>query len=293
MATFIQAVRNRQDRVGRLCVGLDPVLSDVAPTDATVVEFCRIIAEATGEFAAVFKPNIAFFEDRGPRGMDEYQEVLRAIRQVQPGVPVIGDWKRGDIGASNDGYWRAEAYYGIDAMTASPYFGQETWQKFLDYPDRGLILLCRTSNPGAREFQERVVEVSDDPVLGNDRVSLYQLVARNISRDWNTNGNCGLVVGATAPKEIGQVRQIAPNIFLLIPGVGTQGGDLEAAVANAFSPTAEADFVINASSSIIFAYKKGPFACEPIHFAQAAAAAAGDLAKKIRDAREALEEKAG
>lgn len=267
----------------RLCLGLDPVANRI-PEGVSIVEFCRQVVEATSDTVAAFKPNIAFFEGRGPAGLEEYAAVIDAIKSCGS-VPIIGDMKRGDIGATNLGYIQAAFdYYGFDAITVHPYLGGESLNGFLDQADRGILVLCRTSNPGAGEFQDLIVEQKDRPVLGETRVPLYQVVARNVSQYWTESDNCGLVVGATYPKELARVREIAPDTFLLIPGVGAQGGDLETSVKNAHNPKIGADFVINVSSGILYAFAKGQFQTEPANFAEAAAAAANDFDQQIRDA---------
>lgn len=281
---FKEMVAARAARGRRLCLGLDPDLKRIPP-GVSVVDFCQRVVEATSDKVATYKPNSAFFEDRGPEGLEEYATVVGAIRAIDPSIPVIGDWKRGDIGNTNAGYIRAAfERYQLDALTVHPYLGKESLQGFLDCEGKGIIVLCRTSNPGAGEFQDLEVNLSDDPILGQTRAPLYQAVARNVAQRWNTNGNCGLVVGATFPEELAAVRRIAPDIFLLIPGVGTQGGDLEASVRHAHNPAVGADFMINVSSAILYAYAKGPFQMDPAQFDQAAAAAAGHFDQQIREA---------
>lgn len=283
MLTFMQMLAARASEGRRLCVGLDPVVTRI-PDGVSVQRFLIRIAEATADFAAAFKPNVAFFEGRGAEGLAEYRAVVTTLRSQFPQIPVIGDWKRGDIGATNVGYVEA-AFDQIDinAITVHPYLGKESLQVFLAREDRGIIVLCRTSNPGAGEFQDLIVDVSDDPILGQNKAPLYQVVARNVSRNWNGRGNCGLVVGATYPDELAKVHEIAPEVLKLIPGVGTQGGNLEASIRNAFCPTSLPDFVINVSSGVSYAYEKGPFKADSGKFDRAAAQAAADFDQKIRD----------
>jgi orotidine-5'-phosphate decarboxylase len=175
-----------------------------------------------------------------------------------PDVPVILDVKLADIGNTNEGYAReAFDYYKADAMTVHPYLGKEALQPFLDRKDKGIFVLCRTSNPGAGEFQDRFVnltpaEIDEWGLMPGTRLPLYQLVAYRVSREWNTNDNCGLVVGATYPEELRQVRGIVGDMPLLIPGIGAQGGDVEATV-NAGRDSHGHGMIINSSRSIIFA----------------------------------------
>lgn len=287
--TFMEMLAARASEGRRLCVGLDPVLARI-PEGTSVPRFLIRVAEATAPYAASFKPNIGFFEGRGAQGVMEYGASVVAIQSQFPEIPIIGDWKRGDIGATNKGYIEAAFdFFGVNAITVHPYLGRESLQGFLDREDRGIIVLCRTSNPGADEFQDLSVDVSDGPILDQDRAPLYQVVARNVSRDWNGEGNCGLVVGATYPDELARVHEIAPEVFKLLPGVGTQGGDLAAAIRNAFNPAALPDCVINVSSGVTYAYEKGPFQTDPGKFDQAAAQAAEDFDRQIRDVVASLE----
>lgn len=281
--TFMEKLAAKARDGKRLCVGIDPVPKRI-PEGVSVLQFIRRIVEATTPYAAAFKPNIGFFEGRGAQGLMEYAVTTAVIQSLDPKMPIIGDWKRGDIGATNAGYIQAAFdLFDVDAITVHPYLGQESLKGFLAREERGIIVLCRTSNPGAGEFQDLIVDVSDDPILGQNKAPIYQVVARNVSRDWNGGGNCGLVVGATYPGELAEVHGIAPELFKLIPGVGTQGGDLAAAIRNAFNPEALPDCVINVSSAVSYAYEKGPFKTDPSKFDQAAAQAAADFDQQIRD----------
>lgn len=193
-----------------LCVGLDPRAGDVAGLRAE----CFRLIDATAEFAACFKPNSAFFEMHGPEGVQALREV---IAHVPAGIPVLLDAKRGDIAATAEAY--AQAVFdrlGAHALTVSPYLGGDAIAPFLARPDRGAFVLCKTSNPGADEFQ----------ALRGDFRPLYEIVAAHAQR-WNVNGNVGLVVGATDPAAMVRVRAEAPDLWFLVPGVGAQGGDLE------------------------------------------------------------------
>ncbi|HVC31926.1 MAG TPA: orotidine-5'-phosphate decarboxylase [Chloroflexota bacterium] len=248
-----------------LCVGLDPELDKLpghlAPTVEGVVAFNRSIVEATVDLVCAYKPNLAFYEAMGPDGLRALEATLKAIPAR---IPVIGDAKRGDVGNTARNYARALFdFYGFDAVTVNPYLGADALDPFLDYADRGVFVLCRTSNPGAAELQDLLVSES------GITCPLYEYVAWR-TRSWNRNGNCGLVVGATAPDELRRIRALAPDLPLLIPGIGSQGGDLDAAVA-AHRP--EAPVIISSSRSIIYASSHADFAM-----------AARAAAERVRDA---------
>lgn len=211
-----------------LCVGLDPEHERLPaslqklPKEQAVVRFCQSIIEATAPYVCAFKPNIAFFEALGPGGMQVFQAVLSSIPAH---IPVIVDAKRGDLGNTARHYATAVFdIYGCDAVTVNPYLGYDSVAPFLAYPDKGVILLCRTSNPSARDFQDLLIQQED----GCTR-PLYVIVAQRV-QSWNVSDNCGLVVGATYPQELRTIRAICPDMPILIPGVGSQGGDLEASV---------------------------------------------------------------
>src|ERR1700730_9347881 len=258
-----------------LCVGLDPephlfppqFLGEAAET--SVVRFCHAIIEATAPYVCAFKPNIAFFEALGPDGMHVYREVVAAI---PADIPVILDAKRGDIGNSARNY--AAAVFDVlkcDAVTVNPYLGQDSVSPFLAYHDKGIFLLSRTSNPGARDFQDLLVRDEDGEMR-----PLYEIVARRVPT-WNAAGNCGLVVGATYPEELRTVRTLCPEMPILVPGVGAQGGDLEAAVSAGIDAQRERA-IIAVSRSIIYAG-------DDAGYAQAAAAEAQTLRDLINAAR--------
>jgi uridine monophosphate synthetase len=202
-----------------LCVGLDPhpdLLT--SPTAAAAQDFCLTIIQETSDLALAFKPNSAFFEAFGPEGIRALLEVIGACRNQS--VPVILDAKRGDIGDTSKAYARAAfETLGVDALTVNPYLGGDSVAPFLEKEDRGAFILCRTSNPGAADLQLRRV----------DGLPQYEKVVA-LAQEWNTRGNVGLVVGATDPVAIARVRALAPNLWLLVPGVGAQGGDLRAAL---------------------------------------------------------------
>lgn len=253
MSPFVHRLRAAARRhKSLLCIGLDPVVSrlpSVLPTGpASVYAFCAAIVEATADLVCAYKPNIAFFE---ALGTDGYTTLRRVLGAVPEGVPVILDAKRGDIGSTAAAYAHAAFdVLGADAVTLSPYLGSDSLAPFLAYADRGCFVLCRTSNPGSADLQE--LHLADDRPL-------YLEVARRARDDWNGNGNVGLVVGATHPAELCAVRSLCPDLPLLVPGVGAQGGDLDAAVAAAVDVDGEGA-VINVSRSILYASDGSDFA---------------------------------
>ncbi len=225
------------ERTGSLvCVGLDPRMERL---EEPAVDFCRRIVDQTVEAAAVFKPNSAFFEALGVDGLADLRTVINHIGGERP---VILDAKRGDIGATAQAYARAAfQVMGADALTISPYLGGDSVEPFLTDPTHGAFVLCHTSNPGAADLQHLEV----------DGVPLYMRVAR-AATGWNGNGNLGLVVGATYPDALAAVRDAAPHMPFLVPGIGAQGGDLDAAV-DAGLDAAGGGMVINSSRGIIHA----------------------------------------
>ena len=253
-----------------VCVGLD---SDVKKLPSAVPKpmfapdepyfgawgdqayFNKAIIDATKDLVCAYKPNLAFY--RGSLGKQELQTTINYIDHVSPDVPVILDAKQGDIGNTNDGYVDEDfSYFGAHAVTVNPYLGMVANKPFLDRADKGIILLCRTSNEDADEFQDLPVPSPD----GNGTVPLYQLVAHNVSRKWNDNGNCAVVVGATYPEELSEVRQIVGDGFpILIPGIGAQGGELEATVHAGCDSNGQG-MIINSSRGIIFASSGKDFA---------------------------------
>jgi orotidine-5'-phosphate decarboxylase len=244
--SFAADLRQRWTRAGTLlCVGLDPEPERFpellrGQPDA-VFEFCRAIVDATADLVCAFKPQIAHFAALGAE--DALRRLVAHVHAAHPGVPVILDSKRGDIG-STAAHYAAEAFdrYGADAATVNPYLGHDSVQPFLDRPERGVVVLCRTSNPGSGEFQ----------ALRCDGLPLYQHVALRVAREWNVHGNCMLVVGATWPDELRQVRALVGDLPFLVPGVGAQGGDVEAVVANGASSDGSG-LVISSSRAILYA----------------------------------------
>jgi orotidine-5'-phosphate decarboxylase len=271
--TFIEALRKRWSEANSLvCVGLDPepgrFPAHLRRHPDAVYEFCAAIVDATADLACAFKPQIAHFAALGAE--DALQRLVAHIHYVHPGVPVILDSKRGDIGSTAQNY-AIEAFdrFGADAVTVNPYLGRDSLQPFLDHADKGVIVLCRTSNPGAGDLQDLLV----------DGRPLYQHVARKVADEWNGNGNCALVVGATWPTQLGEIRAIAGDLPFLVPGVGAQGGDVEALVRN--GRTASGDGLMISSSRAILYAGGGE------DFAQAARGAALSLRDQVNGLRRA------
>ena len=269
---FMQALRHRWSNADSLvCVGLDPEPAKFparfgSDPDA-VFAFCRAIVDATAGHACAFKPQIAHFAALGAE--EALTRLIAHIHAAHPGIPVILDAKRGDIG-STARHYAAEAFdrYAADAVTANPYLGRDSVQPFLDRADRGVVILCRTSNPGAADLQDLPVQAA-----GGTQRPLYQHVAETIARDWNGHGNCALVVGATWPEQLREVRAIVGDMPFLVPGVGAQGGDVEAVVRNA--RTADGTGLMVSSSRAIL------YASQGDDFADAAAAAAQALKEQV------------
>ena len=226
MKGFFSRLENRVRQVDSLlCVGLDPHPQELAaPTPEEARDFCLRMIESTQDLAAAYKPNAAFFEAFGPPGFETLKQVIAA---VPDGIPVILDAKRGDIASTAQAYARAVFQaFGADAVTINPYLGYDALEPFLNAPERAVFLLCKTSNPGAADLQ--------DLNLANGW-RLYEHVAR-LANEWNRSDNLGLVVGATQPDALQQVRRIAPDLWILAPGVGAQGGDLRQALRAGLRP---------------------------------------------------------
>lgn len=228
-----------------LCVGLDPDMAKLpahfqqAPDG--IVQFCTEIIDATADLACAFKPQIAYFAALGAER--QLEQICAYLRANYPQIPIILDAKRGDIGATARQYAR-EAFdrYGADAVTVNPYMGSDSVEPYMEWSERGVIILCRTSNAGGSDLQ--FLQVDGQP--------LYQHVARLVANKWNANGQCALVVGATFPEELAQVRAIVGDMPLLVPGIGAQGGDIAATVA-AGKTAAGAGMMINSSRAILYA----------------------------------------
>lgn len=228
-----------------VCVGLDPDLKRIPEhlrgEAFPVFAFNRGIIDATCDLVCAYKPQIAYYAGQGME--DQLMMTIRHMREHCPEVPVILDAKRGDIGSTAEMYAR-EAFdrYEADAVTVNPYMGGDTLEPFLSRAEKGTVVLCRTSNPGAGDLQDLEVEGR----------KLYQIVAEKAARDWNGNRNIALVVGATYPEELAEVREIIGDVPLLVPGIGAQGGDIKAAVTNGRT-TDGTGMMINSSRGIIYA----------------------------------------
>jgi len=228
-----------------LCIGLDPD-PEKLPAGVTVAQFNRAIINATSDLVCAYKPNLAFYEANGLEGLRALEDTIAA---VPPGIPIIGDAKRGDIGNTARHYARALFdSFGFDAATLSPYLGFDSIEPFIAYANKETFLLCRTSNPSAKDFQDLMIQGQP----------LYEHVAFK-ALEWNVHGNIGLVVGATYPQELARIRQLCPAMCLLIPGVGTQGGDVEAVVRYGID-TSGMNAVINVSRAVLYASTASDFA---------------------------------
>jgi orotidine-5'-phosphate decarboxylase len=237
-----EAARRHESLV---CVGLDPepgrIPAHLRALPQALFEFNRRIIDATAEFACCFKPQFAHYAALGAE--DQLLATIRYIHEHHAGLPVILDSKRGDIASTAEKYAQESfGRYGADAVTVNPYLGLDTVEPYLKWEDRGVIVLCRTSNPGARDFQDLV----------SDGKPLYRHVAERVAREWGAGGQCMLVIGATYPQELAEIRAITGELPFLVPGVGAQGGDVAAAVRA--GRTADGfGMVINSSRGIIYA----------------------------------------
>lgn len=235
-----------------LCVGLDPEPAKFPLAwrgdAARIFDFCAAIVEATHDLVIAYKPQIAYFAAQ--RAEDQLERLIAHIHARAPGVPVILDAKRGDIGATAEQYAR-EAFerYGADALTVNPYMGFDSVEPYLAWKDRGIIILCRTSNPGGSDLQ----------FLETGGRRLYQHVAELVATKWNASGQCALVVGATFPAELAEVRRLVGDMPLLVPGIGAQGGDI-AATVSAGRTASGTGLMINSSRAILYAGKDEDYA---------------------------------
>lgn len=262
--TFNEKLRSAVTRNDSLlCVGLDTDAGKLPP-GIDAASFNWAIIDATKDIVCAYKPNLAFYEVAGIDGLRALEETLA---HIPADIPVIGDAKRGDIG-NTAGYYARALFdtLGFDAATVNPYLGLDSVEPFTRYADRGVFLLCRTSNPSARDFQDLVT----------DGRPLYERVALK-ALEWNTNGNIGLVVGATYPDELGRIRGMCPSMPLLVPGIGTQGGDLAAVVEQGVDE-AGAGILVNVSRAVLYA-------SGGTDFAEAARAAALDVRSSINRQR--------
>ena len=241
-----------QKNDSQLCVGLDPdpakFPAHLKGRDDAIFEFCKSIVDATADLVCSFKPQIAYFAAR--RAEDQLEALIAHIHERHPGIPVILDAKRGDIGSTAEQY-AVEAFerFRADAVTVNPYMGRDSVEPYLAFPDKGVILLCRTSNAGGSDLQ--FLDIGGE--------KLYERVARLAAEQWNTTGQIGLVVGATFPAEIARVRAIVGEMPLLVPGIGAQGGDIEATV-KAGRTAAGTGLMINSSRAILYAGKGEDYA---------------------------------
>jgi orotidine-5'-phosphate decarboxylase len=256
-----------------VCVGLDPEIerfpAEIASQPSPIFQFNKAIIDATADVVCAYKPQFAHYA--AYEAEDQLERTIDYIHRQYPGLPVILDSKRGDVGNTAERY-AIEAFerYGADAVTVNPYLGADSLEPFLRRADKGVIVLCRTSNPGSRDVQ--------DLEVGGRK--LYQVIAQLVARQWNTRGNCMLVVGATYPRELADVRQIVGDMPLLVPGVGAQGGDVAQAVLN--GQTADGTgLVISSSRNILYAGGGDGFAAA----ARAAALALRDQINRSRQTR--------
>lgn len=249
-----------------LCVGLDSDISKIPEHirngEHPQSTFNKAIIDATYDLVCAYKPNTAFYEARGKAGIEALKMTCGYIKEKYPEIPIILDAKRADIGSTNEGYVKfAYDYLEVDAITLHPYLGKEAIKPFLDRTEKTVFILCRTSNPGAGEFQDLLVRRSQSAEAeALEDLPLYQIVAEHIVKNWNYNGNCGLVVGATYPAELEIVRRIAGDgIPFLIPGIGVQGGDVEKTVKAGVDKDG-LNAIINSSRGIIFSSNGQDFA---------------------------------
>lgn len=262
MRSFMDRLRDRWHGADTLvCVGLDPEPAKFPARFAhdpdAIFHFCRDIVDATAPYVCAFKPQIAHFA--AAHAEEALRMLILHIGFRYPDIPVILDSKRGDIGSTAQHY-AAEAFdrYGADAVTVNPYLGRDSVQPFLDRADKGVVVLCRTSNPGAGDLQ--------DMVIGGR--PLYQHVAEKIAREWNDNDNCALVVGATWPDQLREVRAIVGDVPFLVPGIGAQGGDVQAVVSNARTRDGTG-LVVSSSRAILYASAGDDYAEAAAHAARA------------------------
>jgi orotidine-5'-phosphate decarboxylase len=269
MNPILRKYENRADAIqSLLCVGLDPVFHQIPEkfqnNSAPFFKFNKFIIEKTAEYTAAYKPNIAFYEARGSQGLRELEQTIEYLRKHHPSIVTICDAKRADLANTNQAYVTAIFdHLAFDSVTLHAYLGREALAPFLDRRDKACIILCRTSNPGAAEIQD--LEVAGAP--------LWQTIADRVANHWDTDGNCMLVVGATYPEEMRQIRAIAPRTTFLVPGIGAQGGDLDAVLAAGLDSNGRG-LMISSSREIIYA-------ADP-------AAAARNLRNAINQAKEAI-----
>lgn len=244
---FLEKLKNKWGEGKFVCVGLDPKSEDI-------FQFNKSIIDQTHDLVCAYKPNSAFYEAAGLEGRKALEETIQYLKEKFADIALIFDAKRGDIGNTNEGYVKdIFDNLGFDAVTVSPFLGKESLKPFLDRADKGIIVLVKTSNPGAGEFQD--LEIENKPLTSSTeegKLRLYQIVAEHV-RDWNTNGNLAVVVGATYPEELKTVREIVGDMPILVPGVGSQGGnDLQTVLKNGLNSNKQG-LIISSSRNIIFA----------------------------------------
>jgi orotidine-5'-phosphate decarboxylase len=273
MRGFSQRLAEVWDRNNSLvCIGLDPEIERLPPSIAAepspIFQFNKAIIDATADLVCAYKPQFAHYA--AYEAEDQLERTIDYIQSTYPHVPVILDSKRGDVGNTAERY-AIEAFerYHADAVTVNPYLGGDSLEPFLKHEDKGVIILCRTSNPGARDIQ-------DLPIGGGPR-KLYHAVAELAAQKWNSRGNCMLVVGATYPRELAEIREIVGELPFLVPGVGAQGGDVAQAVQNGRTKNGTG-LVISSSRAILYASPSADFA-------NAARAATSTLRDQINAAR--------
>jgi len=262
METFFSFLSKRVDDCSSLiCVGLDPHPADLGkPTAEAAKEFCLSIIKKTAPYAAAFKPNAAFFEMHGAEGWEALQEVIQGVQaeseRLGSLIPVILDAKRGDIASTAEAYASsAFGRLGAHAITLNPYLGKDSIEPFLSWKEKGVFLLCKTSNPGAADLQDLIIMNGESQAM-----PLYLHVA-GLAQGWNTRDNIGLVVGATHPEALKRVREAAPDLWILVPGVGAQGGDLETSLRAGLRKDGKG-MLINVARSIARADDPGRAAAE-------------------------------
>lgn len=235
-----------------LCIGLDPDTSKLpVSVYGGLFEFNKAIIDATADLVCAYKPNSAFYESAGASGVKQLKKTCDYINKNHPAIPIVLDFKRGDIGNTNAFYAEfAFDYLGVDAVTIHPYMGKEANEVYFTYKDKGIMILCRTSNPGAGEFQD--LEVGDK--------KLYEIVAQNVMDAWNDNNNCSLVIGSPYPEELARIRKnIGNDVLFLVPGAGTQGGSIEDTVRAGVNKQGTG-MIINSSREVLYVSNGNDFA---------------------------------
>jgi len=257
MRNFKALQEARWEQGAFVCVGLDtdyqriPQFLKTGDVEKTITTFNTAIIDTTCNVAGTYKFQSSFYEAAGAPGIAALQQTVQYLHEKAPGIPLIIDAKRADIGNSNEGYVQTMFdHWGFDAITVHPYLGGEALKPFLERREKGIIVLCKTSNPGSGEFQDQMLE---------DGEPLYLHVAKKVAQEWNMNGNCSLVVGATYPEQAQKIRAAVGDMTFLIPGIGAQGGDL-AATIHSSKNSKGAGMIINSSRGIIFATQGEDFA---------------------------------